>query len=229
MSMRCLRFIFLAVMALWTSFVAAEILHDVGPLDSLGDIKKKYPNATLQVVKAAWVTESEGFYSLEGNGFPGKLYLAFRDSRGYWRNVASKADASASAGDSAASAPWATRMAALSEDDALNIKWVRWVPASPLPLERYKSKYGEPAKCDFLSDSMSPFCSWPARDLVVNLSDDRKFVLSAEASFTQAEQRAAWLAKYGYVPDSLADTKPSASSNPALRKPEPKKASVPKN
>lgn len=63
----------------------AEILQGIEPLDTLGDIRKKFPNAQLQPIKAAWVKEDQAFYSLEGVGLPGKIRLAFDDSRPSWR------------------------------------------------------------------------------------------------------------------------------------------------
>jgi hypothetical protein len=81
----------------------AEILQGITPLDTLGDVKRKYPNAAIARVKAAWVTESEAFYSLSGPGFPGTLYIAFSDSRPFFKQMSADAAAKAKTPDKSAS------------------------------------------------------------------------------------------------------------------------------
>lgn len=80
-------FIASAFIALTPAFCSAEILQNIEPLDSLGDIKLKYPNAVLTRVKAAWVTEDQDFFKLTGQGFPGELFIAFNDSRPGFRKL----------------------------------------------------------------------------------------------------------------------------------------------
>ena len=55
----------------------AEIYRDFTPYLSLSEIKKRYPNATFDVVKAGWVQENQTFLKLHGTGLPGVTYLAF--------------------------------------------------------------------------------------------------------------------------------------------------------
>ncbi len=198
----------------------AEILHGVEPLNTLGDIKKKFPNALVTRVRAAWVTENEDFYSLKGEGFPGVLYIAFQDERPtYRRRVADLKSLQVELSERQASElQFAEKIGNNSDDVALNVEWVRWVPSSPIPLERYKSKYGEPSKCDFKADTMAPYCTWQSRSLTVNLSDDKKLVLHAEAAFTVAEQRIAWKARFNFVPDYLAEL-PDVPSKQSKKKP----------
>lgn len=111
-------------------------------------------------------------------------------------------------------------MANQSDDDALDVKWVRWVPASPIPLERYKSKYGESSKCDFSKVDMQPYCEWSQHGLFVNLSDDRKLVFSVEANFTLAEQRAAYRNRGFDLPNWLKEepTSKKPTANPDGKK-----------
>ncbi|MEI8305345.1 MAG: hypothetical protein WCG13_18870 [Burkholderiales bacterium] len=203
--MRLATFALSAALTMLSAACDAEVLHNIEPLDTLGSIKKKYPNATLTRVKAAWVTEDQDFFRLEGSGFPGELMIAFRDGRaGFRLEAARKREEAIAAGKSEAGARSVFEdFANESDDEALSVDWVRWVPSRPIPLERYKSKYGEPTKCDFTADSMAPFCQWMPRLLLVMLTDDKKLVLSVEAAFTKAERRAAWLKRHGFVPNFL--------------------------
>ncbi len=198
----------LVTLVLFLCVVAqAEILHDIQPLDTLGEIKKKYPNAKFVRVKAAWVTEEQDFFSMSGQGFPGTLYLAFSDYRPSYRRMLAKERAELDPTDDDAKRKVEIFQAVINEpdDEALSIEWVRWVPADPIPIARYKSKYGEPSKCDFNAADMHPFCQWNSRSLRVRLSDDQKNVVYAESEFTKAELRNEWLRKRGYVPDFLKD------------------------
>lgn len=213
-----------ALLAASVAIASAEILQGVRPFDTLGDIKKMYPNATMKPVKAAWVTEDKGFYRLSGEGFPGELYVAFSDTRPFARSTAARVRKEAAEATPATEPDTRVldRIAQQSDDDALTVEWVRWVPASPIPFERYKSKYGEPAKCDFSADTMQPYCSWPSRELLVALTDDRKMVTNAEAQFTKAEQRAAYLARFGTVPDWLKEPAENKTKQERKSAPQPR-------
>jgi hypothetical protein len=207
---------FFCIFLATSSFCRAEILHNVYPLDDLRDIKQKYPNALFTRVRAAWVTEGEAFFKMTGQGFVGALYLAFSDGRPsakqYLENNC-RTDSTAPARTEAVETlcqlnkKWAER----SEDEALSINWVRWAPDQPIPFERYRSRYGEPTQIDFDSNTMVPQAYWKAVDLRANLSDDKKFVLTVETTFTNSEVRQAWLRRFGFIPESL---KPSPEDSP---------------
>jgi hypothetical protein len=205
-----------ALCATFAHLASSEVLQGVLPLSSFGKIKKDFPNGRFERVKAAWVKEDEAFYSMTGDGFPGRLYLAFDDSRPYWRQFVKDAppespEASASEVESNAQfRQWAQGLANQPDDDALTISWVRWVPSTPIPMERVKGKYGEPTKCDFDPADFSPFCSWEARSLSAQTTDDRKSVVFFTARFTRGELRAAYKAKGSYVPDWLKEDVPSS-------------------
>ncbi len=200
---------------------SAEILQGVFPLDDLKDIKLKYPNGQFQRINAAWVTPDQAFIQLSGRGFPGELFLAFFDERAKAKKyVADKCvDTSTLPVDPLCQLhKW---VASRSDEDALTIDWVRWVPAQGIPFERYRSKYGEPTKVDFDNNTMIPFAYWDAAELRANLSDDKKLVLSVETAFTRSEIRQAWLRKHGWVPDALKDPQPAT---PGIGKPKPPKS-----
>jgi hypothetical protein len=186
----------------------AETLFDIQALDTLGDIKKKFPNATITVVKAAWVRENQGFYSLEGPGQPGKLMLAFNDDRPSWRESHERAwnEMSKASEPTDGQKYWenftATKAHA-DDESALTISWVRWIPPSPIPLERYRSKYGAPDKCGFSDVDLTPYCTWTQRGLFATLSDDKKSVMFADGLYTRDELLAANLRRYGAILDWL--------------------------
>jgi hypothetical protein len=219
--------VFLSLLFIGAS-ARCELLHEVQPFDSLGDIKKKYPNAYFSRVKAAWVNENQDFFSMGGQGFPGTLYLAFTDRRPYWRAEIKKSEnvdaeqhsalfGSILAAQEKRNKEIAEKLATESDDDALLISWVRWVPREAIPMQRFKSKYGEPNKCDFSSTDMTPYCIWKNRNLIVNLSDDQKMVLTVESQFTKEEINKR-LAEKGYAP-LPSDEKISPDTSPSVNQP----------
>lgn len=217
----------LAVSSLcWTLVqpATAEVLHEVGPLSSLGDIKKSFPNGRFERVPAAWVKEDQAFFAMTGQGFPGKLFLAFDDSRHYWRGVLSDFppdDPELPASFTEASNTVRQRIreqAYKAEDDALIINWVRWAPVAPIPIERVRAKFGDPSKCDFDADDFTPVCTWESRALSAQMSDDRKSVRFFTAGFTKAELRAAYKSRGLAIPEGLKEEQ-SAPRKPAISAP----------
>ncbi len=203
----CLSFFRLLFLVAAPCLCAAEILHDVFPYDDLKSIKQRYPNAQFSRINAAWVTPDQAFFKMTGQGFSGELFLAFNDFRPMYKKYVAEKCTFDSTEESCQ--PQRT-LAKEADDDALTINWVRWVPPLGLPLERYRSKYGEPSKLDFNKDTMEPNAYWSAAALLAILSDDRKSVLYVETTFTRAEMRQAYLRRYGFVPDSLKDELPSS-------------------
>jgi hypothetical protein len=192
-----------AVVLLTCNLVSAEILHGVFPFDTLKVIKAKYPNARFERVNAAWVTENQAFFKMTGNGFPGTLFVAFGDARpSHKKDFAEKCMFPAQTVDAICTVK--KRLSEETDDDALSTSWVRWIPQAAIPLDRYKSKYGEPT-FEFAQDTMAPYASWKSVALLAGLSDDKKFVLAVETSFSRAELHAAWVREAGVVPNFLKD------------------------
>ena len=187
------------------AIASAEILHGVYFFDTLKAVKEKYPNGQFGRVKAAWVTEAEAFYQMTGTGFPGTLFVAFTDSRPANKKYLAENCGEPISDDNAAGCKIVRSIANENDDDALQVKWVRWAPAQPIPLERYRSKYGEPTKIDFENDTMTPYARWDTVALDARLSDDKKMVLYITTAFTRSETRAAWLRTVGFVPEFLKD------------------------
>ena len=188
----------------------AEIYQGIRPDSSLGDVKRMFPNALITKVNAAWVTESDGFYVMTGNGLAGQIYLAFSDHRPRYRERVSRleqqikelherpqSDTDPAKLEALNTVLGLTRkMAEEATDEALRIQWVRWVPVSPIPLTRYITKYGKPTKSGFTENEMRQYSAWPARGVSVSLSDDGKLVLATEFEFTDKETKAECLTKY---------------------------------
>lgn len=192
----------------------AEVLHDIRPLSTLADIKKQYPAATFRKESAAWVQEWQAFYSMTGHGFPGKLYLSFRDTRPYWRAEYERVSSKQSDLQSPKDASYIVMVgefANRTDDQALTIDWVRWVPVDPIPIARVKGKYGNPSKCGFSDSDFTPFCSWSSREISAVTSDDHKFVILITAGFTEAEIEQALAAKGLSTPGKDAKKKASAA------------------
>ena len=210
----------LLISLLYCAAAGAEILHGIGPYDTLADVKKRYPNATFTTVSAAWVKRDERFVAMQGTCFPGALRLLFDDSRPLFRDIERDCLEKAASDQDAVAKCKQLWGPVISEDDdhALSIRWVRWVPPAAIPLTRYKSKYGEPL-VEFSNEDMTPIATWPSVALSAQLSDDKQNVLYVDTAFTRAERRSAWLRRYGTLPPSLADDADEQSTPPAARTP----------
>lgn len=179
---------------LFCSLSHAEIYQGIKPDATLGDIRKIFPNANISKVKAAWVTDADGFYSMNGAGLSGQIFLAFSDPRpsyrerigGYARRLEELQQ-----GPQTDKTPETVKAitdwnklhkqwAAESDDDALVISWVRWVPPAPIPFARFITKYGPPMKSGFADTDMRPYSEWPNKGVRLTLHDDGKLVVSAE-------------------------------------------------
>jgi hypothetical protein len=206
-----MRKLILVMLLILSSVANAEIYQGIIASSTLGEIKKKFPNASITAVKAAWVTSSDGFYSMTGVGLPGLTYLAFSDSRPWFaKEIADQQriieDQQALPDSDNKTKKLKSAKALLEiytpyanegDDEALVINWIRWVPTAPIPIARYVAKFGAPTKTAFKDDTMQPYSTWIAKGLSVTLSDDQKFVINVEYSFTPAEQQAGCRLKYG--------------------------------
>jgi hypothetical protein len=206
-----MRIVLLLLCLVFSVSARSEVYQGITASSSLGDIKKRFPNATIKKVDAAWVTSSDGFYIMTGVGLPGTTYLAFFDPRPLFSELLAKEESKAIAvrrlpdSDEKASKlknvdeslALDSRYANESDDDALTINWIRWVPDAPIPVARYIAKFGTPSKTIFKDDTMQPYSSWTSRGLGATLSDDQKLVLSVEYTFTDIERKNGCRAKYG--------------------------------
>jgi hypothetical protein len=197
------RVLFLILMLLVSSSVRAEIFQGILPYSTLGEIKELFPKASFSKVNAAWVTEDQGFYKMEGSGFSGILFLAFTDYRPLFRGLVQfevtqlnnleklekTEDNDAKINKSKAGIEEFQKVVNHADDVALTIIWYRWVPVSPIPLQRYISKYGKPEKSGFRDDNMQPYRKWSKRGVTLTLSDDETKVLTTEFVFTAEEMR----------------------------------------
>lgn len=202
----------------------AEILHGVLPLDSLKEVKQKFPNAQFTRLKPAWVTEDEAFFRMSGSGFVGELYLDFSDERPSAKKSIAKLCSDSSDTPPESLCGIYSTLASQSDDEALSINWVRWVPPQAIPIQRYRSKYGEPTRIDFSKDTMEPEAHWDTIALDAGLSDDQKMVIKVETIFSRSERRQAYLRKYGFVPEFLKDSASPPSPSNDKSKPQAGKA-----
>lgn len=190
-----------------------EIYRDIGPLDTLGEIRARFPSATIEQLHPAWATEDDLMYEITGQGLSGSIILKFNDPRAIARALITMHQARPER-----VAKLTAIADTLTEEDAV-VSWVRWVPNEPIPLARYVAKYGKPVKSGFRDEDMEPYREWPSRGVEVFLTDDERFVSRVDFTFTLSEQRAAWQTRRGRIPDHL---KPTPTAKP-VAKPAPGK------
>ena len=184
-----------ACAALFTGASRAEVFFGVTYEASLGDIKKLYPNAQYTKVTTAWLTENEAFFKVTGSGLGGELRIAFTDYRPGMRKLAQETT------DQELAETY-RKAASKSEDESLRVDWVRLIYTSPIPLEAFKKKYGQPTPCSH-DETFDLKCRWPAKAIVANMSKDGNFVHSADTSFTQQEKRDGYQKNWGWTPPGL--------------------------
>jgi hypothetical protein len=187
----------------------AEILHGVVPYDSLGEIKKKFPNGKFVRVPAAWVAEGQDFWSMTGSGFSGILYFAFTDYRPLNRKAARDQCNPVQMQLAENVCQMIQKIAGQSDEDGLIVSWVRWVPPSPLPMDRYRLKYGEPTKFGLDENTMEPNATWEKAALTAQISDDKKSVFFVTTSFTKQELSVEMKRKFGHSPEVSGDSLPA--------------------
>lgn len=194
-----MKVIFLAFIASFALNAQAEVYKDLWPASSLREIKEKYPNAKFEDVKAAWVRENESFIAMTGVGITGKIFLKLSHTDQFKKNYISSsikhADDSTSEEERDKFLNSARDMQNLLDaplEDRLSLDWVRWVPLETIPIERLESRYGKPEKCDYDEDTFTPYCEWASKGLSVSLTDNKKFVMFIEYSFTEADWDAKW-------------------------------------
>lgn len=193
----------------------AEIYQGIGPLDTMADLKMKYPHATFEQLHPAWAQEQDVMYSITGHGLSGLIIVKFVDHRPEYRRR------SLAATDEA-TITLLTHLMNLSDDDSLGVDWVRWIPAAIIPLQRLVAKVGPPEEKGFASDDLQPYRHWAKKGLVAYLSDDEKTVVRIDYEFTPTEYCATWHTKFPQVPytDAAGNDLCVSAKHPASRKPQ---------
>lgn len=177
----------------------AEVYKDIMPLDTLGDIKTKFPNSKIEKLTPAWAQPSDAMFQFTGAGLSGTIIILFHDGRPYMRT---RLDNGA---DDIISKERYLKLIEQSDNDALSVNWVRWSPDKLIPLQRLISKYGKPDRSGFDDDNYQPYREWKQKGVLAKLTDDEKNVLQIDYSFTRGELRRAYLAKFNLIPEWLKD------------------------
>lgn len=99
-------------------------------------------------------------------------------------------------------------LASQTDEVALSVNWVRWVPDTRIPLQRLVSKYGKPDKSGFSDEDYKPYRSWN-RGIEAYLTDDEKYVDRIDFNFTKEEYRKAYKEKFNFIPSWLKDNQTS--------------------
>lgn len=175
------------------SITIAETYKNIGPLDTLGDVKEKFPNANYEILNAGWVTQSDALYKITGEGMSGTIVVKFDDSRPNFKKYAQEQPESEHIDTF-------NKLAAEEDEAALTVNWVRWVPDTLIPLQRFILKYGQPEKSGFSDEDMQPYKIWETKGLTAYLTDNGAHVDRVDYAFTKNEYRSAWKLKHGFIP-----------------------------
>lgn len=185
--------------------VYAETYRDIGSMDTLGELKKKFPTANISKQNPAWAQKTDALYQISGEGMSGVIVVKFYDKRPYLQELLMRA------GDSLDPSvkEKTENLINQTEEEAITVEWVRWVPDYPIPVTRFVSKYGKPDKSGFADENLQPYRSWEKKGLTAYLTDNEKNVVRVDFEFTKSEQRAAYLKKGMTPPAWLQESKPT--------------------
>ena len=183
----------LAAICCLTSVALPETYRGIGYLDTLGELRSTFPGASFEKQTPAWATTSDAMYKITGAGLSGTIIVKMSDPRPATALMAATTTDDSLKGEY-------DRIVAEDDDAALEVDWVRWVPAEPLPLQRFVLKYGNPDKPGFSDDDMTPFRTWNRRGLSAYLDDTQRLVRRVDFSFTSSEIAAGMKKRYGIDP-----------------------------
>jgi hypothetical protein len=180
----------LAFFLLSAGFAWAETYGGIGAKDTLGDIRQRFPGATFERLNPAWAQAGDVLYSVTGAGLSGSIVVKFFDVRSEHEIQTYAAARLRGLSNSGAEmlAAQQSRLKLLSDDEALVVEWVRWVPDRPIPLQRFIAKYGPPTRSDFAKDNLQPYRDWTEQGLTAYLDDAEKSVVRVDYAFTDKEQ-----------------------------------------
>lgn len=176
-----------------TSLAHAEVFYEIQFNDTLGNIKQKYPNASYEKLKPAWLKPDEAFIQISGVGMQNELKVHFWDFRPMFRELLNSPENKDNQGFKEASNE--------TDDKALVVSWVRVVYKNPVPIDVFKRKYGK-SSCK-IDDDFNEVCEFPDRSISANLTKDGKFVHFADTSFTKKEKISSFRSRGERVPDYL--------------------------
>lgn len=189
-----------ACMTLFSGVSKAEVFFGINYAATLGEIKSSYPKAQYVKLNSAWITESDAFIKITGAGLGVDIRVAFEDLRPAAKklflleNQKTEADQMVSDGFKS--------MMAKTDDEALTVEWVRLTYMSPIPIDVFKKRYGNPSKCEH-DESFNLMCRWPEKALIAGMSADGKFVTNAESSFTKSEKQLLFIRSGKPIPEWL--------------------------
>jgi len=201
-----------ALLGLWALPASAEVYMGLITPMTLGEIRTKFPGASLRNVPAAWVKEGEALYSLTGAGIAGTIMLKLTDYRPTYKKDLLELPATE---ENAQRIQEYQTEIDKSDDGSLFIgiwDWVRWIPDSPLPVQRLITRFGKADKKGFDANDFKPYLFWSGRRITANLTDDEKQAMFIDFQFTELE------ANSGYVGHGFPKPFPGTVSSPASQK-----------
>lgn len=198
-----MKYLFGAILFVVCTLCSGETYKGIGALDKLKDIKNRFPNAKVEKLSPGWLKSDEAIYRFTGEGMAGSIIVKFYDYRDFWKNEAETVVDPEVANN-------LRKLAQRTDDEALTISWVRWVPDKPIPLERLISKYGKPEESGYSEEDYQPLRNWIEKGLTTYLSDDEKFVYRIDFNFTKKEYRDAYIAQGMPIPPEFMEDENTA-------------------
>ena len=168
----------------------AEIYKGIAPYSNLATIKAMFPGATFEKVTPAWALPKDAMYEMSGEGLSGKIVLKFTDGRPQY--IAIRDSLHDPAGEDSLMFAYWDALANGTEDDALHIDWVRWVPDAPIPLARFVARYGSAFRRGYADEDMQPYRLWATRGICAFLADGERTVVRVDYTYTTAEWQRAY-------------------------------------
>jgi hypothetical protein len=161
----------------------AEIFQNINYMETLGQIKTKFPNAKYEKVYPAWLEKYNSLISIEGPGLGVVITIVFFDQRIIIRDEIDKQNLSQND-----ITDRFKKVLKLEDDYALRVKNVRVIYTDLIPMSTFKKRYGAPAKCEH-NENFEFKCIWPKKNMLASMTNDGNSVEYAESWFTEKEKK----------------------------------------
>lgn len=163
-----------------SSVAQAEVFYGIEYMDTLADVKRKYPGAVFSRVRPAWLQQHQAYIEMTGSGISNKIVIIFEDIRPFLLSILNDG------GDN----PYENNLKTLlnqSDEDALKVAEVRLLYSPPIKIESFKKRYGQNTCRE--TEDFRKLCDFPGRAITALLTLDDRYVLMAISWFTDQERK----------------------------------------
>ena len=146
-------------LVLCASMAQAEIFMGIMPNDSIADIKRKFPNATFEDIRPAWLQDEDRLIKIEGGGLGGTIVVRATDDRAFWKYLFDSQDCNnAQKRETPDCIRW-RYLATGNSDEFHYVESVKFIPIRELKAGTIIKRYGKPDEVD-INETFTKYICW---------------------------------------------------------------------